>query len=124
MAAMLLERLCVGILIEEVLGFLLGFDFLVEIIVHQTNGTETAAGEAFGEFDAVFPIFTDGNGIVVGDVRTIDVCFLAELLHELVAARHGATEGATNTDVVFARGALAEARVEGNDFEDIDRLET
>lgn len=53
----------------------------------------------------------------------VDAGEFAEAVHEFLGAAHGAGEGAADADVVFAWGGLAEAGVEGDDFEDFDGFE-
>jgi hypothetical protein len=46
-----------------------------------------------------------------------------QILHQLIATRHRATERATNPNVRFSRGFLAKHWIKSDQLKDIDRLE-
>lgn len=99
-------------------------DGLMEVVIDHADRAEAAGGEAFCEFDGELAIAAHGDGVVVVRVGTVDAGVLAERFHQFVAAGHGARERAADPDVVFAGSRLAEARVEGDDFGDLDVLES
>ena len=53
-------------------------------------------------------------------VGAVDVRRLAERVHQIVAARHGARKSAADADVILARGALAETRVKSHHLQNLD----
>jgi len=112
-----------GILGEEVDGFVFG-DGFVEVVVDEADGAGAAGGEAFGEFDAELAAGTDGDGVVMAvGLAAVYISEFADFFHQFATAGHGAGEGTAHADVEFAGCVLAEAGVEGDDFEDFDGFE-
>ena len=111
------------IAVEKFLG-LVGGDALVEIIVHEANRSGSARSETFGELHRVISAGRNRDRVLVrvGGVA-VDSGELAKFVHELVGTAHGAGKSAADADVKFARSFLTEARVEGDNFDDLDRFD-
>jgi len=95
-------------------------DVFVEVVVDHDDRCGAAGGEAFDELDRVFPIFAEGEAV---RVRFADLALFAEMIAELVGTAQRAGERAADFDLDFARRMLAEHGVEGDELEDVDRLE-
>lgn len=54
---------------------------------------------------------------------TVNAEFLAKVIHQFPAAAEGAGKRAADADVILAGCILAEAGIESDDFEDLDRLQ-
>ena len=61
--------------------------------------------------------------MVIG-MGAVDAGRLAQIFHQLIAARHGAGKGAADPDVEFAGGRLAESGIKSDHFQDLDGFQT
>src|SRR6266478_6733583 len=84
-----------------------------------------AAGKAFNKLNAVISVGADRNWIVhcVAVRRTLDTKARAQFVHQLKASGHCTTECAAHSDMGLARRVLPKHRVEGDQLENIDRLQ-
>ena len=88
-------------------------------IFHQ-HGRGAAGGEALDELDGVLAVFAEGETVMIGGAG---VALLQEVIAQFVSTAEGAGEGAADADMDLAHGMLPEPGVEGDEFEDVDRLE-
>ena len=96
----------------------------MEIIIHQADRRGAAGGEALGEFHGKSTAGRDTDRVMMRiGVRAVDAGEFTKFLHQLIRATHRARECATDADVEFSGSRLAEAGVEGHDFQDFDRLD-
>src|SRR4030081_2495852 len=84
-----------------------------------------AAGKAFNKLNAVIPVGADRNRIVhcIAVRRASDTKARAQFFHQLKASGHRAAECAAHSDVSFARRVVSKHWVEGDQLENIDRLQ-
>ena len=81
----------------------LGSTFSCKLIVDHADRRGAATGETFDEFDAVFPSGLTETGLCIplsSAWRSIPQA-RAEILHDLVTARHRATQGCGKREYVF-----------------------
>ncbi len=96
-----------------------GGDGLEEVVVTHENGAGAATGEAFDEFEAELMVRGGLDAVGVG----IEAELVAQVTMEGVRTGKGTAQGAADPEMKPAGGLLAEHRVEGDEFEDLDRLE-
>jgi hypothetical protein len=110
------------VLAEDGAGALRG-DVLVEVVVYQRHWGGSAARETLDELDAELAVGAHRRGVAVRRGLGIDAGGLAEGFTHLVATGQRAGERAADADADATGLLLAEPGIEGDEFEDIDRLE-
>src|SRR5206468_1401822 len=95
-------------------------------LVHHANRRGAAACQTFDKLDAQISVSADGNRCVysVTGSLALNPSRGAEIFHDLITSSHRATERAANANVRFAGAFLAQHRVEGDQLENVDRLES
>src|SRR5437870_1242952 len=78
------------------------------------------------KLDAEISVSADGNRRVysVTGSLALNPSRSAEIFHDLITSSHRATERAANANVRFGCAFLAQHRVEGDQLENVDRLES
>ena len=104
----------------------LGCDVFVQLIVHHANRRCSAAGQTFDEFDAVFAIRADARPDCACRRRGVRDRFRrrGQLVHQLIAASHGAAQCPANANMFPSGRLLPEHRIKSDQLENVDRLET
>ena len=98
----------------------------MELVIHHANRCGATACQTFDKLDAQISVSADGNRRVYSVTAglALNPSRGAEIFHHLITSSHRATESAANANVHFAGAFLAQHRVEGDQLENIDRLES